>query len=80
MKEVKKVESEIGIGSTWKHYKGGTYKVIAVALQTETEEILIVYTDNVGNVFARPVKMWFDTVKTEEGKILARFVRNKLGN
>lgn len=43
----------------WKHYKGGTYKVIGLANHTETDEILVIYKSlNFGSFHARPFSIW----------------------
>lgn len=36
-------EREIRIGTVYRHFKGGTYKVIGIATHTETQEKLVVY-------------------------------------
>jgi len=51
-------------GSCWKHYKGGTYQVLAVGVHTETQEALVSYTElgGGGAIWFRPLSMWFDDV------------------
>lgn len=63
---------EIKIGGTYRHYKGNMYKVLFVATHTETEEKLVVYQDmkDESKIWARPVSMWFEMVKTENGEVL----------
>ena len=49
----------------YRHYKGGTYEVIGVAIYTETLDGLVIYRDyeNPNSItLARPVSMWNDTV------------------
>ena len=65
------------ISGKYKHYKGGEYEVLCVAVYTETEEDLIVYksiTD--GSVWARPFSMWEEGVVVD-GKTVKRFVKIK---
>lgn len=59
---------------TYKHYKGGVYKVIGTATHTETLESMVVYTDNKGNVWVRPASMWNEVVDTPNGK-MKRFTK-----
>lgn len=56
----------------YKHYKGATYEVTGFAVHTETEDELVIYRDIKGNVWARPLFMWNETV---DGKL--RFKRYK---
>lgn len=54
------------IGKYYKHYKGGTYRVITLAKHSETDEILVIYeSQEFGSIHARPLSMWFDQVGTE---------------
>lgn len=46
----------------YKHYKGATYSVTGFAKHTETEDELVIYRDIKGNVWARPILMWNETV------------------
>ena len=49
----------------YRHFKGGTYEVIGVAIHTETQDALVIYRDyeNPNSItWARPVSMWNDTV------------------
>ncbi len=49
----------------YRHFKGGTYEVIGVAIHTETQDGLVLYRDyeNPNSItWARPVSMWNDMV------------------
>jgi hypothetical protein len=56
-------------GGIYQHYKGGMYRVLHLAVHTETEEELVVYqyisgvkpTD--GRVWCRPLAMWNEPVE-----------------
>ena len=51
------------IGSTYLHYKGGHYLVMALAKHTETDETLVIYKSiEFGSTHARPLSMWFEQI------------------
>lgn len=54
------------------HYKGGKYKVITIAVHTESGEKLVIYQDEEKNSYARPYKMFYDLVEIN-GKKIPRF-------
>ena len=63
---------EIKIG-TYRHFKGGVYNVIGVALHSETLEEMVVYQNaENGKIWVRPASMWNETVEFE-GKTVCRF-------
>ena len=44
---------------TYRHYKGGLYKVLFLSKHTETGEILVNYQSILfGSYFSRPLKDW----------------------
>lgn len=51
-------------GEVYRHFKNGWYKVIGIALHTETEERLVIYQSLSGDrgIFARPVNSFLDEV------------------
>lgn len=54
------------VGGRYRHYKGGEYEVITLATHSETNEPLVIYKSILfGSVYARPLSMWFDDVKSE---------------
>jgi len=61
---------------TYKHSKSGKlYEVIGLALETETEELLVIYRplyENEYELFARPASMFTETVLLD-GKSVPRF-------
>ncbi len=63
------------IGSKWKHYKGGSYEVLAVGKDADTLETLIIYT-NEDQIWVRPALEWFDVVydkTTDPPTVSSRF-------
>ena len=64
---------KLEIGGTYEHYKGTKAKVICEALHSETMEPLVVYIHlEDGGVWARPKKMFLETIKVG-GKNVERF-------
>ncbi len=53
---------------TYRHFKGNTYKILANAKHTETEEELVVYQslDAPEKVYARPIAMFTSKVDKEK--------------
>jgi len=45
---------------TYKHYKGNLYRVIGIAIHTQTEEEMVVYhpLGNPTKLYVRPVSEW----------------------
>jgi hypothetical protein len=56
----------------FKHFKGGIYEFVDYATHSETNEKLVIYRDQNGNLFARPYSMFFEKVEVE-GKRVSRF-------
>lgn len=54
----------VELNCVYKHFKGNLYRVLAVALNTETEEQMVVYQDvvNTDKVFARPLDNFLSKV------------------
>lgn len=74
---------EIQAGQKWKHYKGGKYEIVGMAIHSETLEEMIIYkmlyeTEKfkMGTIWARPKSMWFEEVEWE-GKRVKRFELNE---
>ena len=61
------MERKVHLRKIYRHFKGGLYEVIAVALHTENGEDLVIYTSlSSGQTFARPLEMFLGEVP--EGK------------
>ena len=57
---------EIKLGK-YRHFKGGEYEVLGIALHSETQEEMVVYRALYGEkkVWVRPAAMWNDFVEKE---------------
>ena len=53
--------------SLWRHARGATYTMLAVATHSDTEGRLVVYLDQLGNGWARPLGMFLDRFTPLEG-------------
>lgn len=64
----------VKIGGIYKHFKGNLYKVINIAIHSETEEKMVVYMKLYDDysVWVRPYTMFID-MKTYEGESVPRF-------
>lgn len=67
----------------YRHYKGGTYRVLGVARNTETGEETVVYESlydasdyPAGSLWARPLAMFLETVEVG-GAAVPRFARTE---
>ena len=60
----------------YRHYKGNNYRVVGLALHSETREWLVVYQAlyGEGGLFVRPAAMFVETVEVG-GKRASRFAR-----
>lgn len=64
------------VGKIYRHFKGNTYEVTAIAQHSETLEYMIVYqeTHSNGKSWVRPASMWFDEVSDRPDRSQRRFV------
>ena len=60
------------MGNTYQHYKGAFYSKICLAEHTEDDVILVIYKDEKGHIWARPIEMFFGNVEVD-GVIVPRF-------
>jgi hypothetical protein len=66
--------SVVQVGGRYRHYKGNTYQVVALALIEATNEPAVVYKALYGKElqFIRPISDWLIAVKWQ-GKSMPRF-------
>ena len=59
---------EIKVGQTYKHFKGNHYKVLCIAMHTETNEDMVIYQDihHPDKIYARPYPMFNSLVDTHK--------------
>jgi hypothetical protein len=61
--------------TVYRHYKGGRYEVVTLAVASETHEPMIVYRSlDTPQVWVRPSEMFFGVV-TVDGQEVRRFQR-----
>ena len=66
-------------GEIYKHFKGNLYEVLAIAMHTETEEMMVVYQDVEGEAtYARPIEMFISKVDKEKYPNIAQEFRFEL--
>ena len=53
----------------YKHFKGGEYQVIGLARHSETLEEFVVYKDEKGELWVRPLKMFLEEVEVNGQKV-----------
>ena len=64
---------------TYKHYKGGLYKVITLANNTETKETMVVYQSLLfKTIFTRPLDVWNSKVKINDKEIERFKILNRI--
>jgi hypothetical protein len=75
------VDSDLIIGDNYEikqgwytHFKGGRYQVVDVAKHSESLKPMVVYQNEAGETWCRPVDMFLGTV-SHEGKNMARFFK-----
>ena len=58
----------------YRHYKGNTYRVLAIANHSETLEKMVIYRALYGKMelWARPASMWNEIIE-RDGKTFPRF-------
>ena len=70
----RKTVNQILIPGTYQHFKGGIYKVQGIAVHSETEELMVVYSNKDG-LWVRPLSMFLEVVVDNRGNLIPRFSR-----
>jgi hypothetical protein len=67
-------EEAVPVGSIWRHFKGGDYKVVCIAFDSEDLQLEVVHEsiDYPGITFTRSMSNWLESVNFE-GFTLSRF-------
>ncbi len=65
------IDCPVQIGQSWRHYKGGIYKVVDKVIDCNTNEVVLTYDYTEPNTFmtirfCRPLAEWLST--TEDGQ------------
>ncbi len=71
------MEQKIEPGQLWRHYKGGLYRIVALAQNNQTDDLydMVVYEDTTApKVWTQSLARFVETV-TWEGKQVKRFER-----
>jgi len=72
---------KILVGSIYHHFKGHDYKVISIAMHSETEEKMIVYENlETGQIWVRPYEMFNGMVDKEKYPEVKQKYRFELKN
>lgn len=61
--------SEPEVGATYRHFKGGTYRVVATATKEDTGETLVVYrgaSNPDSSVWARSLEGWNELILLQD--------------
>ena len=59
----------------YRHFKGDLYTVVTLGNHSETREPMVIYRSKAtGEVWVRPLAMWFDWVQYPDGTKGPRFV------
>lgn len=70
---------ELVINGIYRHFKGGLYRVLCIALHTETQEELVVYQSLANDkLFARPYDMFMSEVDKDKYPDVAQKYRLEL--
>lgn len=62
------------IAGSYRHFRGGVYRVVGIARHSETEEELVVYESPAGDLWVRPREMFFG-MALADGREVQRFAR-----
>lgn len=52
---------------TYRHFKGGTYTLLAVGRHSENEELHVIYRAADERLWVRPLAMWSEVIEGPDG-------------
>lgn len=57
-------------GQRWKHYKGGEYEIVCLAVKEDTMDQVVVYRSlSYGTIWVRNLSVWNEMVETPSGSV-----------
>lgn len=67
---VQSLSNDFHPGDYWTHYKGGVYKIVALAVNENTAEPVVVYQScKRGTIWVRPLSNWLEDVQLPTGSV-----------
>lgn len=63
---------------TYRHFKGGTYRLLGVGRDSESEALVVIYQAADDRLWVRPLGMWSEVVDGPDGPV-ARFTPIEAG-
>ena len=69
------IDNGLELGATYQHFKGGVYRIVDFAKDTETQETLVIYKNVLNDeLWARPISIFLAMVEKED-YIGSRFIK-----
>lgn len=61
------IDNGLELGATFQHFKGGVYRIVDFAKDTETQETLVIYKNVLNDeLWARPISIFTAMVEKED--------------
>lgn len=75
-RQIAEAKQKVRPGSKWRHYKGGEYTIVTLAVQEVDQQLAVVYSplDHSEIAFTRPLAVWDEPVEWE-GRTVTRFAK-----
>jgi hypothetical protein len=73
-RQLREAAEAVQVGGRYQHYKGDFYRVVALAFEEASMEIIVVYQADYGRriTFTRPLAVWDESVQWQ-GEQIPRF-------
>lgn len=68
-------ESGVRAGQSWRHFKGGRYTIVAMAIDEATLSPVVVYAGHDGVVWTRRLAFFLQNVVVDGDKEVPRFIK-----